>query len=116
MDNVLPVPLVETMKHTSVFLMWLLGCFSYTASAHQPMQNDCIPPTRPADEQNDVLWQEFLADIDTFQACINANVERHQSATSEHQEAARLTVERWNQFVQQSLNAPEDFPWPPDPD
>ena len=80
------------------------------------MQSNCVSPTRPADDQNDVLWNKFLADIDTFQACINENVARHQAASSEHQETARLTVERWNRFVKQSLNAPEDFPWPPESD
>lgn len=101
--------------------MWLTCCFSYSASAHQPLihqltQNECIAPTRPADDQNDVLWQKFLDEIDAFQACINTNVERHQAASREHQKAAHVSVDSWNQFVQQSLNVPEDFPWPPQTD
>ncbi len=78
------------------------------------MQHDCIAPIRPADDQNDVLWQTFLAEIDEFQACVNAGTQRHQAAAREHQDAARATVETWNRFVKSSLNAPEDFPWPPE--
>ena len=77
------------------------------------MQHDCVAPIRPADDQNDALWQTFLTEIDEFQACVNASTQRHQSASLEHQAAARATVESWNQFVKSSLNAPEDFPWPP---
>ncbi|MCZ6640901.1 MAG: hypothetical protein O7F71_04950 [Gammaproteobacteria bacterium] len=102
------------MNRLSVFLIGLTCWLPCSASAHEPMQNDCGAPTRPADDQNDLSWQKFLDEIDVFQACINTTVERHQAASSEHQEVARLTVGRWNRFVQQSLNAPEDFPWPPE--
>lgn len=106
--------LVEIMKRIGVFLIGLTCCFVCSVSAHQPRQFDCAAPTRPADDQNDESWQKFLDEIDFFQACINATVERHQAASREHQEAARSTVNAWNRFVQQSLNAPEDFPWPPE--
>ncbi len=78
------------------------------------MQHDCVAPIRPADDQDDGLWQTFLAEIDDFQTCVNAGTQRHQAAAREHQDAARATVEIWNRFVKSSLNAPEDFPWPPE--
>ena len=111
----------QIMKPVFAFLIWLSGGVSYSAIAQQPLnhqirQNECVAPTRPADDQDDVSWQKFLDDIDVFQACINARVERQQAASKEHQEAARSAVDLWNQFVQQSLNAPEDFPWPPETD
>jgi hypothetical protein len=101
------------MKRGLFFLTWLICGLALPAIAHHPMQHACVAPIRPADDQNDVLWQTFLAEIDEFQACVNAGTQRHQTASREHQDAARATVDLWNRFVKTSLNAPEDFPWPP---
>ena len=77
------------------------------------MTIDCVAPVRPADDQNDELWHRFLTEIDEFQACITAAADRHQAWADEHQQAAFAAVDAWNDFVRTSLNAPEDFPWPP---
>ena len=76
----------------------------------------CVAPVRPADDQNDVLWQRFLGEIDAFRACVNTQMEWHQNQADWHHAEARVTVERWNTFVRTSLNAPADFPWPPPED
>lgn len=80
---------------------------------HEPMAIDCVAPVRPADDQNDELWHRFLAEIDAFQSCITRSADRHQAWADEHQRAAFAAVDAWNDFVRTSLNAPEDFPWPP---
>ena len=84
------------------------------AAAHEPMDDDCRAPVRPADEQNDASWRAFLDAVAAFQACITAHVDRHSAASDAHQAAARDAVDAWNRFVRDSLNAPEDYPWPPE--
>lgn len=93
-----------------LLLAWIVPAL---ALAHPPMTHDCVAPTRPADDQNDVLWSRFLTEIDAFQSCITAEADRHQAAAAAHQAAAQEAVDAWNRFVRSSLNAPEDFPWPP---
>jgi hypothetical protein len=82
--------------------------------AHEPMNHGCTAPSRPVDDQNDLLWSQFLQDIDAFQTCITNAADRHQAASDAHQRAAFAAVDAWNDFVRTSLNAPEDFPWPPE--
>lgn len=89
---------------------------SLPARSHEPMASDCRAPERPLDDQNDQLWQQFLQDIDVFQSCVTAAADRHQAASDAHQRAAFAAVDAWNDFVRTSLNAPEDFPWPPEED
>ena len=84
------------------------------AVAHETAMAPCEKPVRPANDQDDTLWQRFLEEIDTYRACVNARMDWHQEASRDHQEQARLAVEAWNSFVRTSLNAPEDFPWPPE--
>lgn len=84
------------------------------AVAHEPMAHDCVAPERPEDDQNDLLWSHFLEEIDGFQTCISGAADRHQAASDAHQRAAFAAVDAWNDFVSTSLNAPEDFPWPPE--
>lgn len=97
-----------------VILLAVLLLVSFPAPAHEPMGHDCVAPVRPADDQNDELWRRFLAGIDAFQSCITAAADRHQAASDAHQQAAFAAVDAWNDFVRTSLNAPEDFPWPPE--
>jgi len=85
------------------------------AFAHAPPpRHDCQAPSRPADDQNDVLWQRFLDDVDAFRACISDFVAANQAAATAHTEAARRATLDWNAFVRSDLNVPEDFPWPPE--
>lgn len=102
------------LSRTIVALLLCLGCAS--ALAHEDMVFQCTAPVRPADDQNDELWQKFLAEIDTFQSCVTDYADRQQAAADEHQRAAFAAVDAWNEFVRTSLNAPEDFPWPPERD
>ena len=99
----------------SITLILILA-ISMPGHAHDPMSHDCVAPQRPEDDQNDVLWAEFLGRIDEFQACVTAAADRHQAASDAHQRAAFAAVDAWNDFVRTSLNAPEDFPWPPEED
>ena len=90
----------------------LLLASSGASLAHEPMAHSCTAPERPEDDQNDVLWQQFMSEIDAFRACVNDKMQWHQSAADAHQQEAREIVDLWNEFVRTSLNAPEDFPWP----
>ena len=83
-----------------------------TVFAHEPMSDACSPPERPADDQNDVLWQAFMNEIDGFRNCVNDKMVWHEAAADKHNDNARQVVTLWNDFVQTSLNVPEDFPWP----
>lgn len=82
--------------------------------AHSPVPaHGCETPTRPADDQNDELWQRFLADVDAFRACISDYAESNHAAAESHRQAGNAATRDWNQFVRTDLNVPEDFPWPP---
>ena len=81
--------------------------------AHEPTAHSCRAPTRPVDDQDDVLWYAFLKEIEVFQACVNTASELHLTAAREHQSAARAVVEAWSVFVRDSLNPPADYPGPP---
>jgi len=95
-------------------LLLLMLTITPPAWSHEPMAIDCVAPVRPADDQNEALWHQFLAEIDAFQTCITEAADRHQAWAEEHQRAAYAAVEAWNDFVRTSLNAPKDFPWPPE--
>ncbi len=99
-----------------VFLVFAAAALGVgTVRAHDAApQAGCRAPARPADEQNDLLWQAYLEDVDNFRQCISDFVEANQAAAVAHNEAARLATEAWNEFVRTSLNVPEDFPWPPE--
>jgi hypothetical protein len=85
-----------------------------TAQAHSPAStHGCTAPTRPADDQNDVLWQRFLDDVDAFRACVSSYAEANRRAAEIHSNAANDATLVWNQFVRAELNVPEDYPWPP---
>lgn len=94
-----------------------LGALLIAAAASAdpaPVRHDCQPPSRPAEDQDDRLWQAFLADVDRYRACISDFTARSESAAAAHREAARTAVADWNAFVRRELNAPADFPWPPE--
>lgn len=86
-----------------------------SAAAHTPSPaHHCEGPSRPADDQNDALWQRYLADVDAFRACISDFVDANQAEARAHSEAARQATADWNGFVRSELNVPEDYPWPPE--
>ena len=85
---------------------------SMPAIAHDNIVRECVAPTRPDNDQDDVQWQAFLAEVKAFRHCVSDKMQWHELAATRHNETARQEVERWNDFVRASLNAPEDFPWP----
>ncbi len=88
---------------------------SAAAAAHDPAPaHACREPVRPADDQDDVLWQRFLDDVDAYRDCISRFVDANQAAAAAHGEAARSATGDWNAFVRRELNVPEDYPWPPE--
>jgi hypothetical protein len=90
-------------------LTWAPAAVAHTASA----DHGCVAPSRPADDQNDLLWQRFLAAVDEFRACISDYAAANRAAAESHRQAADDAVQQWNEFVRTRLNVPEDFPWPP---
>ncbi len=81
---------------------------------HAPApDHGCVAPARPANDQNDVLWQGFLDDVDAFRACISDYAAANREAASTHSDAANEATRAWNRFVRAELNVPEDYPWPP---
>lgn len=103
----------ERRRYRALALLMLLlvplaGLSHSPASAH-----GCIAPERPADDQNDVLWQRFLDDVDAFRACISGYAEANRQAAEIHGKAANDATLDWNRFVRAELNVPEDYPWPP---
>ena len=97
-----------------VLLAGVLGGQS-AVQGHSPAPaHGCAAPTRPADDQNDVLWQRFLDDVDLFRACISGFAEANHDAAGIHNDAANEATLDWNRFVRAELNVPEDYPWPPE--
>lgn len=78
-----------------------------------PPDHGCEAPTRPANDQDDALWQQFLDDVDAFRACISRYAEANHRASDAHRQAANDATLDWNRFVRAELNVPEDYPWPP---
>ena len=114
MPEVMP-EVTGTARHLLFACLLAAGAFCVVpAWGHEPMGHACVAPERPADDQNDMLWAQFLEEIDAFQTCVTAAADRHQAASDAHQRAAFAAVDAWNDFVRTSLNAPEDFPWPPE--
>jgi hypothetical protein len=75
----------------------------------------CTAPTRPDDDQNDLLWQRFLDDVDGFRSCVSDYAAANHQAAESHAHAANAATLEWNRFVRAELNVPEDYPWPPEP-
>ena len=100
-------------KIVALFLMCISGLV-WAQGAHEMRDHNCVSPERPVNDQDDQLWQQFLDDIDAYRACINREMEWHQNAAQNHQQQAKVVVDEWNEFVRTHLNAPEDFPWPPE--
>lgn len=91
------------------------GLMSMPARAHETAPaHGCQAPARPANDQNDVLWQRFLDDVDAFRGCISEYASANHQASQRHRQAANDATAVWNRFVRAELNVPEDYPWPPE--
>ncbi len=84
-----------------------------TAAHAPPPAHGCQAPTRPANDQDDMLWQRFLYGVDTYRACISSYATANRDAATAHNDAANAATLDWNRFVRGNLNVPEDYPWPP---
>lgn len=100
----------------AIALLMLLAALAAApnAAAHSPAPaHECLAPSRPADDQNDALWQSYLSAVDAFRACISEYTTANQAAAALHSQAAQDAVQVWNRFVRDNLNVPRDFPWSP---
>lgn len=69
----------------------------------------CTEPVRP--DRSDVeRWNRFVAEVDTYRGCISTFVDAEYAASDAHRAAAERAAQRWNHFVRNNLNVPEDFP------
>lgn len=96
-------------------LLLCLACRVCVADMPVPLPG-CIAPERPGEDVPEAVWQRFLADVDAYRACISSYVESNNAASDAHRTAANRATLAWNEFVRTSLNAPEDYPWPPESD
>ena len=76
--------------------------------------HECNPPMRPADDVSERVWNQFLAGVDEFRACVSDFVASNHDAADSHRAVANAATHSWNDFVKASLNVPQDFPWPPE--
>ncbi|MCZ6618213.1 MAG: hypothetical protein O7E57_08770 [Gammaproteobacteria bacterium] len=99
------------MRYLVVVLL-LLPLF---AGADLPVTgHGCTPPLRPDDGVDEQTWGEFLADVDGYRACISEFTDSNHQAADAHRATANAATQHWNEFVRDSLNVSEDFPWPPE--
>ncbi len=97
------------------YLAVLLLCLPVLASADLPVpDHGCVAPVRPGDGVDERTWGEFLAGVDGYRACISDFAASNHEAADTHRAAANGATQAWNEFVRDSLNVPEDFPWPPE--
>jgi hypothetical protein len=103
------------LRSPANFLLALL-LMAAAASAHERVPpSSCSAPERPESKEDADRWNAFVDAVDVYRACISRTVDREQAASAAHQAAAQAAAEAWNRFVRDALNAPEDFPWPPEP-
>ncbi len=104
------MPCLVATSRLIVFAALLPGL----AFAHdQQPTHACLQPTRPADKNDAAVWNRFVDRVDAYRACMSAFIQQNNEAADRHRAAANAATEEWNAFVHQSLNVPEDFPWPP---
>lgn len=101
------------MTRLSFVLLLLLVPAIADASVPVP-DPGCRAPLRPADDVDEATWNRFLAGVDGYRSCISDFVTANHQQADAHREAANAATTAWNDFVRDSLNVPEDFPWPPE--
>jgi hypothetical protein len=74
----------------------------------------CVQPIRPPDKTDSGRWNAFVDQVDAYRSCMNAFITENHAAADRHRAAANAATDEWNEFVHESLNVPEDFPWPPE--
>jgi hypothetical protein len=82
-------------------------------AAAEPLSPPCVQPARPPDKTDTLRWNRFVDQVDAYRSCMNAFITENHAAADRYRAAANAATETWNQFVHNSLNVPEDFPWPP---
>ncbi len=74
---------------------------------------ECQLPERRSQADREQMWDEFMMQTDAYRDCMNRYIRYHHAASNAHRAAANAATEQWNQFVRDSMNVPQDFPWPP---
>ena len=83
------------------------------ALAHSPQPtHGCAQPIRPPDKNDSDVWNRFMDQVDVYRACMSSFITENNEAADRHRAAANAATAQWNAFVHESLNVPEDFPWP----
>ena len=93
-----------------LFLLVVL-CPAWGSLQAHPLSPEaaCSEPVRPP--RTDVeRWNHFVGEVNIYRACIAEFVEAEYAASDAHRAAAERAAQRWNQFVRDHLNVPEDFP------
>ena len=65
-------------------------CGISPVSAHDGIVRECHPPERPENDQDDVAWQAFIKQVETFRHCVSDKMQWHELAAVRHNETARL--------------------------
>lgn len=99
------------MRYLAIVLLFL----SFFAGADlRAMVHGCAVPVRPDDSVDEQTWEKFLTGVDDYRACISEFTDSNHQSADAHRAAANAAVGDWNEFVRDSLNVVEDFPWPPE--
>lgn len=98
----------------TALVLFIASLLAATAHAASVPDHGCRAPVRPPDDVPEVVWQGFLEAVDSYRACISNYVTRNNALADAHRTAANEATLAWNAFVRDSLNVPEDFPWPPE--
>jgi hypothetical protein len=92
-------------------LAMLLSTLAFGHS--EPPAHGCVQPTRPPDKTDVDIWNHFIDQVDAYRSCMSAFIAENNASADRHRTAANAATAEWNAFVHNSLNVPEDFPWPP---
>jgi len=63
----------------------------------------CSKPFKPYSFNDQWEYDQFLAEVEDYKACIDDFVEEQNEAIEAHREAAEEAIEEWNSFVRWEL-------------
>jgi hypothetical protein len=65
---------------------------------------NCRKPYKPMQFDSRAELDDFEADVQRFQRCIERFVQEQEAAIAQHREAANAAIADWNRFVRMELN------------
>ena len=65
--------------------------------------HSCSKPFKPYSFDDQREYDQFLAEVERYKACIDDFVEEQQDAIRKHQNAAEEAIDDWNNFVRWEL-------------